>query len=88
MVQSPYGCALNMFGMVRPMALVSLSACACYVWHALPYGCGLPRGVCLICLAWAALWLGPPCGRVLDMFDMGRPMAVHTSTITVSVRLT
>ena len=26
-------------------------------------------------LAWAALWLRSPCGRVLDMFGMGRPMA-------------
>ena len=35
-------------------------------------------GVCLICLAWAALWLGSPYGRELNMFGMGgmgRPMA-------------
>ena len=37
-----------------------------------PYGCGLPMGMCLICLAWAALWLRPPYGRVLNMFGMGR----------------
>ena len=40
-----------------------------------PYGCGLPMGLCLICLAWAALWLRSPYGRVLNMFGMGRPMA-------------
>ena len=33
-------------------------------------------GVCLICLAWAALWLRSPYGSVLSMFGMGRPMAV------------
>ena len=32
-------------------------------------------GVCLICLAWAALWLQTPYGRVLNVFGMGRPMA-------------
>ena len=32
-------------------------------------------GVCLICLAWAALWLRSPYGRVLDMFGIGRLMA-------------
>ena len=30
-------------------------------------------GVCLICVAWAALWLRSAYGRVLDMFGMGRP---------------
>ena len=30
-------------------------------------------GVCLMCLAWAALWLRPPYGRVLNMFGMGAP---------------
>jgi len=29
----------------------------------------------LICLAWAALWLRSPYGRVLHMFGMGCPMA-------------
>ena len=38
-------------------------------------GGALPMGVCLICLAWAALWLRSPYGRVLNMFGMGRPMA-------------
>ena len=33
-------------------------------------------GVCLICLAWTALCLRSPYGRVLNMFGMGRPMAV------------
>ena len=33
-------------------------------------------GVCLICLAWAALWLRSPCGRVLNMFGVGRTVAV------------
>ena len=33
-------------------------------------------GMCLIFLAWAALWLQPPYGRVLNMFGMGHPMAV------------
>ena len=40
-----------------------------------PYSCALHMGVCLICLAWAALWLRSPYGRVLNMFGMGRPMA-------------
>ena len=31
-------------------------------------------GVCLICLAWAALWLRSPDARVLNIFRMGRPM--------------
>ena len=53
-LQSPYGCALNMFGMGRPMALVSLSECAYY--DGPPYSCGHPMGVCLICLAWVAIW--------------------------------
>ena len=35
-------------------------------------------GVCLICLAWAALWLRTPYERVLNMFGMGRPMAAST----------
>ena len=43
-----------------------------------PYGCGLPMGMCLICLAWAALWLRSPYGRVLNMFGMGRPLAAAT----------
>ena len=38
-------------------------------------GGALPMGVCLICLAWAALWLRSPYERVLNMFGMGRPMA-------------
>ena len=46
-----------------------------FLLHGPPYGCGLPVGVCLICLACAALWLRPPYGRVLNMFGMGRPMA-------------
>ena len=33
-------------------------------------------GVCLLRLAWAALWLRSPYGRVLNMFGMGCPMAV------------
>ena len=33
-------------------------------------------GVCLICLAWAAPWVRSPYERVLNMFGMGRPMAV------------
>jgi len=32
-------------------------------------------GVCLICLARAALWLRSHYGRVRNMFGMGRPMA-------------
>ena len=32
-------------------------------------------GVCLVCLAWAALWLRLLYGRVFNMFGMGRPMA-------------
>ena len=47
----PYGRVLNMFGMGRPMAADALWACAQYVWHGPPYGCGRPMGVCLICLA-------------------------------------
>ena len=100
-LQSPYGRVLNMFGMGRPMAAVSLWACAEYVRHTYlhtrdaameitmrqtlhlcmfllrgpPYSCALHLGVCLICLAWAALWLRSPYGRVLNMFGMGRPMA-------------
>ena len=74
-LRCPYGRVLNMFGMCRPMAPVSLWARAQYVWHGLPYGCALPMGVCLICLAWAALWPRCPYGRVLNMFGMGRPMA-------------
>ena len=68
------GRVLNMIGMGRPMAAVSVWASAQYVWHGPPYGCGLPMGVCLTCVAWAALWLRPPYGRVLSMFGMGRPM--------------
>jgi len=30
------------------------------VWHGPPYSCGHSMGVCLICLAWAALWLRSP----------------------------
>ena len=61
-------------------------ACAEYVLHVVPYGCGRPMGrvlsmfgmgnplaaaaalwgVCLIRLAWAALWLRTPYGRVLN----------------------
>ena len=44
------------------------------IWHGPRYGCGHSMGVCLICLAWAALRLRPPCGLVLTMFGMGRPM--------------
>ena len=69
----PPGHVLNMFGKGRPMALVSLWARASYVWHGPPYGCGLPMGVRLICLAGAALWLRSPYGRVLNMFGMGPP---------------
>ena len=32
-------------------------------------------GVCLIYLAWAALWLRSPYGRVFNMVGLGRPMA-------------
>ena len=46
-----------------------------FLLRGLPYGCGLPMRVCLICLAWAALWLRTPYGRVLNMFGIGRPMA-------------
>ena len=74
-MRSPYGRALNMLGMGRPMAA------------------GAAWGVCLICLALAALWLqllygalseyawhGPPCGggrsrgRVRSKFGVGHPM--------------
>ena len=74
-LRSPYGRVLNMVGMGRSMAPVSLWAYAQYVWHGPPYGGALPMGVCLICLAWAALWLWSPYGQVLNMFGMGRPMA-------------
>ena len=30
------------------------------VWHGPPHGCGHSMGVCLICSAWAALWLRSP----------------------------
>ena len=70
-----YGSVLNMFGMGRPMAADALWACAEYVWHGPPYGCGRPVGVCLICLAWAALWLWFLYGRELNMSGTGRPMA-------------
>ena len=36
----------------------------------------LSRGVCLICLACAVLWLRQPYGRVLNMCGVGRPMAM------------
>ena len=45
------------------------------------FGMGRPMAVatlwsvCLICLAWAALWLRHSMGRVLNMCGMGRPMA-------------
>ena len=74
-LRSPYGHALNMFGMGRPMAAVSLWACSQYVWHGPPGACGLPMGVRLICLACAALWLWYPYVRVLNMFGVCRPMA-------------
>ena len=32
-------------------------------------------GMCLICLAWAALWVRSPYGRVLKRFGIGRTMA-------------
>ena len=76
-LRSPYGRVLNMFGMGRPMVAVSLWACAQYVWHGPAYGCGLPTGVSSICLAWAALWLQSPYGRVLNKFGMDRPMAAN-----------
>ena len=53
--------------------VVAVCVCAQYVWHRPPYGCGLPMGVHLICLAWAALRLRSPYGRALNMFGMGRP---------------
>jgi hypothetical protein len=45
------------------------------VWHGPCYVCGHSMAVCSTSLAWAALWLQSPHGRVLDMFGMGRPMA-------------
>ena len=59
-LRSPYGRVLHMFGMDRPIVVVSLRACAEYVWHGPPYGRGcLPVRV-LIYLAWAALWQRQP----------------------------
>ena len=74
-LRSLYGRVLNMSGMGRPMAAVALGACAYYVWHRPPYGCGHSMGVCLICLAWAALRPRSHYERVLNMFGMARPMA-------------
>ena len=53
-----------------------------------PYGCGLPMRVCLICLAWAALWLRSPYVRVLNMFGMGCPMAADALWGVCLIRLT
>ena len=36
-------------------------------------GGALPMGVCLICLAWAPLWLRSPYERVLNIFWHGPP---------------
>ena len=35
------------------------------IWHGPRYGCGHSMGVCLICLAWAVLWLRCPMGVCL-----------------------
>ena len=70
-----------MFGLGRPSTLSfikTLVAPFYMVWHGPPYGCSLPMGVCLICLAWPALWLRPPYGRVLNMLGMDRHMAAAT----------
>ena len=52
-LRCPYGRGLNMFVMGRPVFAGSVWACAQYVWHVPPYGCRIPMGVLLICLAWA-----------------------------------
>ena len=44
-------------------------------------------GVCLICLAWAALLLRPLYGCVLNMFGMGRPMAAAALCLPMGMRL-
>ena len=75
-LRSPYGRVLNMFGMGRPMASAALYGHVLNMFGmGQPYGCGHPMGVCLLRLAWAALWLRPPYGCVLDMFGRGRPIA-------------
>ena len=44
-----------------------------FLLHGPPYGCGLPVGVCLICLACAALWLRPPYGACALYVWHGQP---------------
>ena len=44
-------------------------------------------GVCLIRLAWAALWLRPPYGRALNMFGVGCPMAAAVGHVLNMFRM-
>ena len=44
-------------------------------------------GVCLICLAWAAIWFGRPKGRVLNMSGMGCHMVAAALWSVCLIRL-